>query len=251
MATSTEVRTLCDLITHCRLRLDDVQPQSATSPATNLELLEQAADDVDQSELLWSDPELTLYANEAVRQVALRTRCIRDTDKDGVGVTQIAVSAGTGVVTLDPRILAITRVYWDGVPLPVTKERMMDEYSSTWRTDTGAVEAFILRHGAREIMLYRPPEVDGTLTLDVVRLPITLMSNPADEPEIQLAYRVECLHWMCHLAYLKNDADTRDPAQAALYANLFAQAVGPQPTIIQLEYEYYGDAMRRPTVHFY
>ena len=89
------------------------------------------------------------------------------------------------------------------------------------------------------------------LTIDCDRTPITLMTEGVHTPEIQQAYLHDCIDWMCHLAYLKNDADTKDPKAALMYEQLFTMKVGPRPTALQLELEYHQSGRRRPRVYYY
>lgn len=243
------IRTICDMVDHCRLRLDDISPV-ATTPATNLELIQQAAEDADESELLWTTPELMHYANEAIREVAIRTHCLRDRARNTAGVTSIDVDIGQTEVDIDPRILVIKRVWWDDTVLWPESESFLDESSTTWREDeTDEPTQFVLSRAGRQLILVGTPTVAGTVGLDVVREPLEIIET--GEPEIPQKYLSHCIHWMCHLAYLKNDADTYDPNRSQMFADAFTRQIGPRPTELQLELGYHQSGRRRARTYYY
>jgi hypothetical protein len=249
MMVNVAITTICDMVDHCRLRLDDVSP-IATEPTTNLELIQQAAEDADESELLWSTPELIHYANEAIREVAIRTRCIRDRARNTVDVTSLAVAIGQTEVDIDPRILVINRVWWGSTVMWPESESFLDEASSSWREDeTDEPTKFVLSRSGRQLILMGTPTVAGTIGLDVIREPLEIIE--AGEPEIPQKYLAHCIHWMCHLAYLKNDADTVNPQLSQLYEQAFTRHVGPRPTELQLELGYHQSGRRRGRVYYY
>ncbi len=246
---SAAITTICDMVEHVRLRLDDVSPVAAI-PTTNLELIQQAAEDADESDLLWTTAELVHFANEAIKEVALRTQCIRDSGRDTVGLTSYAITAGTNSITVDRRVLSISRVWWDDTVLPAkvliaNSEQFMDEGSSTWRTNTtDAPREFVCERTSRRLQLVGLPTVDGTIMLDVIRLPLEVIEDGV--PEIPQQYLADCLDHMCALAYMKNDADTKDPDLSLRFAKLFERNVGPRPTNLVLELEYHQSGRRRP-----
>jgi len=245
------IQTICDMVDHARLRLDDVSAV-ATVPLTNLELIEQAAEDDDESELLWSTPELTHFANEAIREVALRTKCIRDSNRNTVGLTSYPILAvdENNTITVDPRVLVIKRVWWNDTVLDADSEQFLDESSTSWRTDTtDEPKQLVCERTSRRLQLVGIPTVDGTIKLDVVRLPLAIIETGI--PEIPQQYLADCLDWMCHLAYLKNDADTYDPKRAAFFADKFEAIVGPRPSDMRLQMEYRQSGRRRARLYWY
>lgn len=243
------ITTICDMVDHCRLRLDDVSPV-ATEPTTNLELIQQAAEDADESELLWSTAELRHYANEAIREVAIRTHCLRDRARNTEGVTSLPVEIGQTEVDIDPRIMVIKRVWWDSRVLMPESETFLDEASDDWRTlETDEPLKFVLSRAGRQLILVGTPTVAGTIGLDVIREPLEIIE--AGEPEIPQKFLAHCIHWMCHLAYLKNDADTFNPQLSQIYEQTFARHVGPRPTELQLELGYHQSGRRRGRVYYY
>lgn len=250
---SPTITTLCEMIEHCRTFLDDLPDTSDIADAgDNLALLQQTEESQDQSNLLWTDNELILFANQAVSEVALRTRCLRDSSAVN-GITSFAISAGGDPwVELDARLLRINRVLWNEKPLSMAESTsLLDECVTDWETLTGDPYAFVVDQSSRRIRPYKAPEADGTLRIEVIRLPVTSMLNPDDEPEIPVHMRADAVKWMCHLAYLKNDADTKDQGQADFYAGLFEHIFGPRPNNHDLEFGFFGSRRPRGKLYWY
>ena len=262
---SVAIREICDMVDHARLRLDDIGPV-ATVPLTNLQLIQQEAEEADESELLWTTNELKHYANEAIREVAIRTRCLRDGARNIAGLTNYPVLAGNNRITIDPRIMVIKRVWWNDTVLAADSEQYLDEnyadYNRTawwsvhnsvtpdWRVEPiDSPTRFVLERSSRSLMTVGVPTVNGTIKLDVIRLPLTILE--AGVPEIPQQMLSDCLDWMCYLAYLKNDADTYDPNRAGEYAKQFESKVGPRPHNHQLTLEYHQAGRRRPRLYNY
>ena len=234
MPVNVSITTVDDLVEHARLRLDDVPLPAA----------------VDESALLWTTEELLHFANEAIREVAIRTLCIRDSGRDEADVTSYAVTAGENTITVDPRILRIKRVWWNDTVLVADSEKFLDECSNTWRTNTtDEPSAFVLERTSRRLQLVGVPTVDGTIKLDVIRLPLEIIETGT--PEIPQQYLADCLDWICSLAYLKNDSETANPALSQSFALEFERKVGPRPTDLRLVLEQHQAGRRRPRTYFY
>ena len=234
MPVSVSITTVEDMVAHARLRLDDVPLPAA----------------VDESALLWTTEELQHFANEAIREVAIRTLCLRDSGRDTAGLTRYAVTAGTNTITVDPRILRIKRVWWNDTVLAADSEKFLDECSSTWRSNTtDEPAAFVLERTSRRLQLVGVPTVDGDIKLDVVRLPLAAIATGA--PEIPQQFLADCLDWICSLAYLKNDSETANPALSQSFALEFERKVGPRPTDLRLVLEQHQAGRRRPRTYFY
>lgn len=234
MPVNVAITTVEDLVDHARLRLDDIPLPGAP----------------DESALLWTTEEIKHFANEAFREVAIRTLCIRDSGRDTPNLTSYAVTAGTNSIAVDPRVLVIKRVWWDNTVLAADSEKFLDECSDSWRTNTtDEPSAFVLERTSRNLQLVGVPTVDGTIKLDVVRLP--LASIVTGTPEIPQQYLADCLDWILHLAYLKNDADTANPALSAAFAGMFEAKVGPRPSDLRLQLERHQSGRRRPRTYYY
>lgn len=231
---SVAITTITDLVEHCRHRLDDLPLDGAP----------------DEDALLWKSPELIHFANEAIREVAIRTRCLRDGDRSEDGLTRYPVAAGQSTITVDPRVLVIKRAWWDEAVMTPEAEFHLDAWSSSWRTDaTDCPRYFALERSSRKLRLVGVPTVAGVVSLDVIRLPLAVIET--GEPEIPQQYLADCLDWMCHLAYLKNDADTTNPQVAQMFAVEFERKVGPRPSNLQLELERHQSGRRRARLHYF
>jgi hypothetical protein len=236
---SVAITTIEDMVAHCRLRLDDMSP------------------DCNEDEFLWKTTELQHFANEAIREVAIRTRCLRDVSKTTVGVTNYPITAPENTISIDDRILTIKRVWWNDVVLVPESTLFLDQAndpwrsSSNWRTDTtDEPKQFTMDLAGRELSLVGIPTADGVIKLDVTRIPLD-GALEIGTPEIPQQFLTDCLDWMCHLAYLKNDADTSNPAQAASYAGEFERKVGPRPHDQRLGMEARQSGRRRSRLYYY
>lgn len=236
------METLGDMICEARILLDD--QIEASTIGTNQFLLEEAAEAQDESNLLWKTVELKRWANEAVDEVAIRSRCIRDSS-DTADLTLFAVAAnGTGTIAVPRAVIRILRVTWNAKVLTPTSKAKLDAVSSDWATDTAAEPThFILDQGTRQLRVWPLNTVAGDLRLEVVRRPVTKMVNLTDAPEIPADMLGDAVYWILHKAYLKNDADAKDNSQSAQYEALFTRAFGPKPSHLALEFEFHSQSV--------
>lgn len=247
MSAPSAVVSLCDMISHARVLLAD-QVGGGVQPTTALGLLQEAA----QSDTLhlWTDAELTLLANAAVDEVVTRTLCLSDRGTvDGVTLFNLT-ALGSPEVSIDQRLLQVTRVTVNDRAIESVSLRKLDAYSPAWRDDTGEPSRFVVDDRARTLRLVPAQEADVTLRLEALHRPLTLMVAPDDEPEIPLHYREGAVLWMCHLAYLKNDADTALPGAATMFSTLFEQRFGPQRGAMSLLRELQTSMRGRPRLYF-
>jgi hypothetical protein len=107
----------------------------------------------------------------------------------------------------------------------------------------------VLDRSSRELHLVGLPTSDGTIKLDVIRLPLAEIEK--GKPEIPQSYLYDCLDWMCHLAYKKNDADTVDPVKSERYEQSFTATVGPRQSNHQLQLGYHHGGRRRPRLYYH
>lgn len=236
------METLGDMICEARSLLDD--EVDASTIGTNQFLLEEAAESQDESNLLWTTAELKRWANEAVDEVAIRSRCIRDSS-DTADLTMFTVAAsGTGTIAVPRAVIRLLRVTWNGRALTPTSKTKLDAITSDWQTSTAEEPThFILDQGTRQLRVWPLNTIEGTLRLEVVRRPVTKMVNLTDEPEIPADMLGDAVYWMLHKAYLKNDADTKDNNQSATYEELFTRAFGPKPSHLELEFEFHSQSV--------
>ena len=247
------IENLCDMVDACRARIDDVVEDNTDDlSGSNLALLQQASVDQDADNRLWSFNELALFANEAVREVAIRTKCIRE-NTSALAVHSIAAAdVGNPWIALDSRVLQIKRARWEGKPIGLAWRHQLDEGQTDWESEQSDGEKYLVfDSGAREFRLYPHPSVDGTLTLDVVREPISKMVEPNDVPEVPQKYLFGAINWMCHLAYQKMDSETANPQLADRFETVFERQFGGRLSEVLLFQDTYATPRNRARIHWF
>lgn len=222
--------TLAELIAAARVLADDSTTQS-----------------------LWTDAELTLYINEAEREVARRLRCLLDSTSADDGATPtpaplcvVPVTAGDTFIALHPKILFVRKVKLDSQELPLSRAHVkdLDFTFPTWEEDTeGDTMVYVPNWENRKLRFYFPIQADDTVRLRVVRLPLADMAANDDVPEVDPLHHMSMLSWVLYRMYLKPDEETEDKAKAkdalAMFENEFgARSSAIDETWIQREHGY-------------
>jgi hypothetical protein len=214
-------------------------------------LREDILDDV-KLPYLWPDASLLRGLNYAEVQACRRGHLLIDettANDSGTAATagtagqkplcSLTLIAGQAVYNLSPKILMVKRCQVIGMDYPLTGPLAYaeaDELMSGWRGTSGTVgtsgsggyPSGWLNEPGNTITFLLAPSANGVANLVVSRLP--LMSFPIDgSPEIPEHYHEGLLNWVAHLAYLKNDSDTFNPARAEYYEKLFTEQFGPLP----------------------
>lgn len=174
---------------------------------------------------LWSDAEITRYANEAERDAVERGFLIEDDET--AEICEIEVEAETAVYPLDSRILRINRAKLDlssKLLYPTDKSVLDRRLMASWPTNEGAPFCYIDR--INTLLLVWIPIADDTLRLSVNRLPLEDMEATNDEPEIPANRHYELLYGMLARGYMKRDDETFNPIKAADYEAMFTRAFG-------------------------
>lgn len=176
--------------------------------------------------LLWSNVELDAYINEAYFEAVERSMML----SDSIELPLVANQAGyivTGALRIDA-------VHVLGQARPLAKRSAFDldrEYPS-WRVRAaGTPESFIPVDD--RLTLWPAPAAVGAARVEFRRMPLALLEDDTDEPEIPARYHLRMLDWALHLSYDKRDADGNDPARAQLYANRFTESFGERLTARQ------------------
>lgn len=208
VVSTLEYTTLGQLITAFRTETDD----TATPP-------------------LWSDTDITRYANDAVRDAVERGLLIEDDAT--ADICQITVTANTAAYPLDPRILKIKRVTLASTNrmLPGIDQDSLDRgirpvfmgHAPSWETCKGTRCYIETTSGIRIVGI---PTDNDALNLSVYRLPLSDMVELTDEPEIRVERRYDLLDGMLSRAYLKHDSETYNPKLAADHEARFTQHFG-------------------------
>lgn len=250
MSLSETIQTRADMVNTCRLRLDDLEDH----------YFEPGGELIDDTNLLWKNAELNLYANEAVREVAFRTLSLRDCSLTANFTTFGIDEADDGWITFSDAWLQFHRITWTNdttgeiTRLERVMHRRLDREITDWQEKTSdAPTNFILSESSRKIRIY--PLIDvaanaGTLRLEGARLPSSDMTADTDSGNIWKQYKNGVVNWMCHMAYLKNDADAKDQRQSDYFAKLFDEEFGPRPTKHQAEQRLYAAQSHRPTIYY-
>ena len=166
----------------------------ATTVTTAVESLRERLDETTAAQ--WTDQSLRRWLNEAIRDIARRTRHYWDTDT-------IAVVASTGEYTVSADVLHVHHVYFqptgESRQIPL-EPRAFEAMDSVWLdrqdADGGYPYVYTLFGHAPTLTLklFPVPSLTGTLTLHVARLPaaidIASGSGNIDVPDgwLELAY---------------------------------------------------------------
>lgn len=208
-------------------------------------LLRSRLDDTSLPQL-WGDAELNGYLNQAVNEACVRAQL--NLDSTTPEVTVIPVTAGVYEYPVHSSVYHIESVWDEGRNRLLVRSGAEErEFRQPgWRTERGEPLRYMLdlhyyhvpgdtEHSHR-LRIHPIPEHGTTIKLSVLRLPLYGMESDADEPEIPVHLQPELLHWACHLAYLKRDADTEDVGRSDLFAQRFAEAVGAKRNAREVEF---------------
>lgn len=183
----------------------------------------QATDTV--APYLWSDTEITGYANDAEREACRRARLI--TDSTTAAVCSITLSTAVSY-PLDPKVLFINRVKLVGesIPLAPISYKDLDRQVPGWEDNTGTPTHFVKDTDTGRFRPYPTPTVAGTAKLTVTRMPLEDMVTSHDEPEIRPHLHDSLLFWVLYRMFSKPDNDGHDEVKAAKNLGLFEQEFG-------------------------
>jgi hypothetical protein len=107
------------------------------------------------------------YANNAVIEVALRTRCLKES---GTPATTFPVIAGTATFAIDPATIIVSKAQMAGQkhPLILTTAKDLDRRLPGWDTDmvpAGVPEYVVFDLAQHRVTLVPTPAEDSTLSL--------------------------------------------------------------------------------------
>ncbi|WP_311221349.1 MULTISPECIES: hypothetical protein [unclassified Acidovorax] len=181
----------------------------------------------------WSDELIVRYLNEAVQEACERAKLIED--RLTPDVCTIAIEPNLSTYPLHASVFEIKRVTLRGRPLDETSVEELDEDCCGWESMKGLPRWFIFDQasGSRpaSLRLVRLPTQADTLNLTVYRGALKPLSADLGQgrPEIPERFHERLMDWVLHRAYLKQDADTFDPAKGAEALALFVRAFGERP----------------------
>ena len=188
---------------------------------------------------LWADERLYRYANNAMIEVALRTRCLKES---GTPATTFPVVAGTATFAIDPATIIVSKAQMAGQkhPLILTTAKDLDRRLPGWDTDmvpAGVPEYVVFDLAQHRVTLVPTPAEDSTLYLRVCRVPNEdeKMEGPDDEPPFTSFRPEEVKHWIAHEAYLERDSERYNPERSAQHEAIFTARFGARPSQHDLE----------------
>lgn len=206
---------LLDLVTHMRKSmLDD-------TGGVGVEWADLTEEDTDSAQLRWSNEELTRFIDQAVKRAVRAALLIKKSE----AAFDLTITAGVADYALDERIIRLKYVesVADGRQL---EQGEIEDFIGiqSWRTRTGTPISYIADESDNTIKLYPIPVIDDTLNLTYHRLPLVDLSwtDNTVTPEIPSEYQIEMLDYAAYLAYMKDEANTFDPARATTYLALFS-----------------------------
>lgn len=189
------------------------------------------AADTSTTDQLWSDTELTVYANDGEKQAAIAGRLI--TDSSTAAIATIAVVAGTATYVISPTIIEVKRAILTNAtrPLIQTTKRVLDLTHDNWEAASGTSRSFFIGD-QNKLTVYKNPDANTTLNLTVLRVPNTAMSGDSDTPEIDAQYHEGIELWMLHRMFQKQDSKTLDVDKAIDYERKFKEFFGIAPPVV-------------------
>lgn len=178
----------------------------------------------------FSDSAVTDWLNEAVDEACVRSLLIKDWSTSAV--CNIAITAGTSTYSTHASIINITRAEFfatgdaetDGDVLGQVTEHYLDAREAGWRTRTERPVFYV--HHDTKLRLGCLPETDGTLKLEVNRLPLAPMALTTDSPEFAAKHHRHLVAWALHRAFSIPDTEVIDPARSARSEAEFTRMFG-------------------------
>lgn len=179
---------------------------------------------------LWSDLEVYGYMDAAQKQFCRKAGGILDSTS---ALTQLSFQANQAWVATSPLILAIQRAQrlsdFKTVDVISVEELARlgggDDYGVQlqFRLDNqpGEVRFAVNNLEVDKLRLLRIPKVADTLALTVYRLPLKSITDGDQKFEIAEPHHEYLLWWMKALAYMKQDAETRDDGKAQRFQQQF------------------------------
>lgn len=161
---------------------------------------------------LWSDAEVYNYIDRAQRRFCEKVRGIADATTPDI--TEVMVVAGEMFSPLDPRVLQIRSAYESTTGVNLAPFNSLEAGEAALR-QPGSVTGYSLDDQDGYVRWNRVPQADSVVQLSVYRSPLDPISGANDSFEIHSDHHEALLDWVLHLAYLKHDPETYDPARSA------------------------------------
>lgn len=189
---------------------------------TSGELLELFRVDMNDAEkpYLWSDEFVFGAISEAQVEFARKTDGIPDATT--AAVTEIEVVAGTDEYALHPKLLKLraARRAVDGRPIEIVNVEDMATRNMYFDGIPGQLKALVVGMDEYSVRAWPMPAENVPVKLTTFRLPLEDITDDQDL-EIPPRHHRYLLHWVKHLAYSVQDAETFDKTKAAEFEAKF------------------------------
>jgi hypothetical protein len=150
-------------------------------------------------DVLWSNSQLTSWANEANSEACRRTRYLVDS------TLKAAIVAGKADYAYPDGVIFPRRAQLDGEdrPLRFISYKDLDEWSSGWQAHTGTPTHIICDMSIDKYLLYPTPDAAGLLRFTAIIEPEAFTS----ESELPARFGYGLIDWLCYRAYQVPDTD--------------------------------------------
>lgn len=189
---------------------------------------------------LWSNDTLDRFLNNAVREVCIRARLLKDDADSQPKLCVLNFDAGQSRIKHAPEILVVRSGTIDGQchKLWALTAESLDRREPGWDVtgEVGTPRYLVMDLAQKVLRLFPTPDVAGVLRLRVWRVPLDSerMAGEKKDPVVVLPDPEELRHWAAHEAYLIKDSETFDPSRSADHLALFEQRFGTRPSLHEM-----------------
>ena len=180
----------------------------------------------------WQDEDITDWLNEAQAEAAVRARLLLDDYTPAV--CEIAVTAGTDSYALHAKVYEISSAAFTpssstcAIPVYQISREKLDRDHPQWRSLPRANPCWLVQTDTR-VRLAPMPSTDGVLRLEAYRLPLKLLANDMDKPEIHENHHIHLIQWALYRAFSVPDAEQIDPKRSQDGLDNFERYFGLRP----------------------
>ena len=187
---------------------------------------------------LWSDAELTLYLNQAVKEFAIRTHEI--VDDSTAAVTTFDTVAGQAVYDLHESIIIVNEaglVEYNDSDEEISYTPLRDRTRGQLRRrfSSGRPCYYTAQVRTDSIRLDPTPDAVYTIEMIVARKPLANMANPTDEPEISEEYHLNLCDYAAYRALVSNQPEGANMAAADTFKGIWDLGVRDAKRAIALK----------------
>ncbi len=171
---------------------------------------------------LWEDSEGFGFIDDAQKMFCRKTDGLSDASTEAV--VKLAVVPDADWLALHPSILRVRSAIRSTTGRSIEVINADDMPLREWFFDgaTGPVKALVIGMEANKARVFPKSNETMDILLTVFRLPLVSITDVGDQAlEISSEHHRHLLHWMKHLAYLKQDAETFDRTKAEEFEGRF------------------------------